>query len=219
MADFASLMCALFKARDRYIHGMKRCEKFVMYIPKSEAGSPCSIPLTMWYTFFHCARALILLLSITLYARAFSDSIPIKGSSCRRSVTFNNVQMGLFTRWGGPAESGDTKDETSAVDQVMNSMQSFMTNQKLGGLTSNLLQELASATVEGRSDDGKVRIVMNGQQKPIGCQIADESDISTLPTSVTQAMKDAHAKSIALMESKMKSLYDDLGLSMQTQKK
>jgi len=121
------------------------------------------------------------------------------------------LELNLFTRWGG-ARSDNNKDDESGVSQVMSSMQSFKSNQKLGGLTSNLLQELNSATVEGRSEDGKARVVMNGQQYPKSCQLAEDTDAKTLSSAVVEAMQDAHAKSLAMMESKMKSVYDDIGL-------
>lgn len=75
-----------------------------------------------------------------------------------------------------------------------------------------MLQELSTVTVEGRSEDGKVRVVMNGQQYPVGCQVSDDVEMATLNSALTEAMQDAHAKSLATMEGKMKSLYDDLGL-------
>mmetsp|Transcript_18132 Transcript_18132/g.27449 ORF Transcript_18132/g.27449 Transcript_18132/m.27449 type:complete len:161 (-) Transcript_18132:1096-1578(-) len=127
------------------------------------------------------------------------------------------LELNLKARWGSRADSN--KDDGSGVNQVMSSMQSFKSNQKLGGLTSSLLQELNSVTIEGRSEDGKARVVMNGQQYPISCQLADDTDVKTLSTAVVQAMQDAHAKSLALMESKMKTLYDDIGLPSPNAKK
>jgi DNA-binding protein YbaB len=131
----------------------------------------------------------------------------------------NLSQLGLFNRWGGGSSTSNSNNEDSGVDQVMDSMQSFKTNQRLGSLTSGMLQELASVTVEGRSEDGKVRVVMNGQQYPIACQVSDDADMITINSAMTEAMQDAHAKSLATMEAKMKSLYEDLGLPSSPTKK
>ena len=128
----------------------------------------------------------------------------------------------LFARWGGGSSQEQQKDSTdssSGVDQVMQSMQSFKVNQRLGSLTSGVLQELSGARVEGRSEDGKIRVFMNGQQYPLAVQVGDDVDLATINTSLTQAMQDAHSKSCTLMESKMKSLYDELGLPNTAMKK
>ena len=81
----------------------------------------------------------------------------------------------------------------------MQSMQSFKTNQKLGSLTSSVLQELSTVRVEGRSEDGKIRVFMNGQQYPLAVQVGDDIDLTTINTALTQAMQDAHSKSFSLM--------------------
>jgi DNA-binding protein YbaB len=132
------------------------------------------------------------------------------------NINHNNNALFLFARWGGggssPEQNRDSPDSLSGVDQVMQSMQSFKTNQKLGSLTSGVLQELSAVRVEGRSEDGKIRVVMNGQQYPLAVQVGDDVDLTTINTALTQAMQDAHLKSFSLMESKLKSFYDELGL-------
>jgi nucleoid-associated protein EbfC len=135
----------------------------------------------------------------------------------------NNNALFLFARWGSGSspeqQHRDSPDSLSGVDQVMQSMQSFKTNQKLGSLTSGVLQELSAARVEGRSEDGKIRVVMNGQQYPMAVQVGDDIDLTTINTALTQAMQDAHSKSVSLMESKLKSFYDELGLPASALKK
>jgi DNA-binding protein YbaB len=133
-------------------------------------------------------------------------------------VPFLSSSLFLFSRWGGGPSSTDSppKDSNDAsgsgVDQVMQSMQSFKANQRLGSATSGILQELTTARVEGRSEDGKVRVIMNGKQFPVAVQVGDDIDLSTLNTALVQAMQDAHSKSVNYMESKMKTFYEDLGL-------
>lgn len=175
----------------------------------------------------------LVILILLQFSSAFHN-YQLSRYACQAS-TSSVSQLQLFTRWGSDANSdgdngntnnngnnnnnNDDSGDGAVVDQVMQSMQSFKKNQQLGSLTSGLLQDLAGVNVEGRSDDGKVRVVMNGQQYPVGCQVMDDVDMATINSAITQAMQEAHAKSLALMESKMKGLYDDLGLPVISSKK
>jgi DNA-binding protein YbaB len=79
---------------------------------------------------------------------------------------------------------------------------------------------LKSITVEGSSENGKIKIVFDGQQNPISTYI-DESffreqqrnnvDPNDLANAITAAMKDARMKSVEKMNEKMKNVYNDLG--------
>lgn len=147
------------------------------------------------------------------------DSLFVHQSSFATAskIIHNNNALFLFARWGGGGstpeqQNRDSPDSLSGVDQVMQSMQSFKTNQKLGSLTSSVLQELSTVRVEGRSEDGKIRVFMNGQQYPLAVQVGDDIDLTTINTALTQAMQDAHSKSFSLMESKLNRFYDELGL-------
>jgi DNA-binding protein YbaB len=159
-------------------------------------------------------QSLLALLLLLLLSSSFAFQHQAQSFPQRPVVS----KLDLFARWGGGGSSDNNNNNADSnnsggVEQVMQSMQSFKTNQKLGSLTGGLVQELASLTVEGRSEDGKIRVVMNGQQYPVACQVMDDVDMATLNSALMQAMQDAHAKSFSLMESKMKSLYDELGLS------
>lgn len=154
----------------------------------------------------------LLLLLVLPPSNAFNQQ---QWKALQRPSAGSTDSLFLFSRWGGGSSQEQQKDSTdssSGVDQVMQSMQSFKVNQRLGSLTSGVLQELSGARVEGRSEDGKIRVFMNGQQYPLAVQVGDDVDLATINTSLTQAMQDAHSKSCSLMESKMKSLYDELGL-------
>lgn len=118
----------------------------------------------------------------------------------------------------------DTADEAvvgslSGVSDVMDAMNRFKTSQRVTERTSVVIQELAGITVEGTSADGKVKVMYNGQQRPIGVQIDEayfqslgrKSGARELNVALTEAMKQAHEKSAAKMEDKLKSLYSDLG--------
>ena len=107
-------------------------------------------------------------------------------------------------------------------------MENFKQSQELGKKTATLLADLSSSTVEGTAANGKVRVYFDGQQHPMGVEMDPEylqrllrvgeggsesnSGFEDLNEAVTVAMQDAHAKSVALMDEKMRDLYSDLGL-------
>jgi len=103
------------------------------------------------------------------------------------------------------------------VAGIMDSMENFKTSQQVAKFTHGLVQDLAGVTVEGVAVDGKVKVLFDGQQRPLAVQI-DEAylksgvDASDLSTALTAAMKDAYQKSSEKMDDKMKSFYVDLGL-------
>lgn len=98
----------------------------------------------------------------------------------------------------------------------MDSMENFKTAQQVGKMTNSLVQDLQKETYEGVAMEGKVKVVFDGQQRPIGVQIDEAylagADASELNTALTSAMKDAYQKSSEKMDEKMKSFYIDLGL-------
>jgi DNA-binding protein YbaB len=115
---------------------------------------------------------------------------------------------------GGMARDG--KGSLGGVAGTMDSMDSFRKAQKVGKRTSALVLDLTQTVVEGSSQDGKVKVIFDCQQRPIKT-IIDEayfeaSDASDVSNAITAAMKDAHAKSIERMDDKMKSFYSELGL-------
>jgi DNA-binding protein YbaB len=114
------------------------------------------------------------------------------------------------------AMARDGKGSLGGVAGTMDSMDSFKKAQRAGKRTSALVQELSATTVEGSSQDGKVKVIFDCQQRPIKT-IIDEaffeaSDVSDVSNALTAAMKDAHAKSIERMDDKMKSFYSELGM-------
>ena len=112
--------------------------------------------------------------------------------------------------------TSSNKAGLGGVAGIMDSMENFKTAQQVGKMTNALVQELAATTVEGVAVDGKVKVVFDGQQRPLGVQI-DETylanvEASDLSVALTTAMKDAYRKSAERMDEKMKSFYVDLGL-------
>lgn len=104
----------------------------------------------------------------------------------------------------------------SNMGKTANTMESFKKSQELGKKTAALLQELSNSSIEGSSAKGRVKILVDGQQLPLGVDIDEEYfqsiSLEDLMEDLTAAMQDAHEKSTKLMSDKMQSLYKDLGL-------
>jgi DNA-binding protein YbaB len=137
--------------------------------------------------------------------------------------------------WFGFSNDGDDKKRNDATSKevkegfenfggvagIFDSMENSKTSQQVGKRTSMVLQDLSNMLVEGSAADGKVKVVMNGQQRPMSVQIdngyfqnvhSKKDGSEELGVALTQAMQEAHKKSCEKMEEKMKSFYSDVGL-------
>jgi len=121
---------------------------------------------------------------------------------------------------GKPTKSAPTNSSSKSglggVAGIMDSMENFKTAQQVGKMTNSLVQDLQKDMFEGVAVDGKVKVVFDGQQRPIEVQIDDAYlkgvEAADLSSALTAAMKDAYHKSSEKMDEKMKSFYVDLGL-------
>lgn len=103
-------------------------------------------------------------------------------------------------------------------------MENFKQSQELGRRTNALLTDLTSSTIEGVGAKGKVKVLVNGRQEPIGVEVDEEylkqvigaengdNGVEELNEALTVAMQDAWRKSMEAMEDKMQTLYSELGL-------
>jgi len=76
-------------------------------------------------------------------------------------------------------------------------------------------EELANTDFEGYSSDETVRVVMSGNQEPKSVDITEEAysqGVERLNVLVTEATKEAHARSVAGMKERMAKLAQSLGL-------
>lgn len=76
-------------------------------------------------------------------------------------------------------------------------------------------RELAAAQFEGYSACETVRAVMTGAQEPVSVDITEEAyaqGADALGALVTEALKDAHAKSVEGMKARMREMASSLGL-------
>jgi len=113
-------------------------------------------------------------------------------------------------------EEKDKSKHSSKMGTTATTMENFKQSQELGKKTSALLQELTSTTVEGSAAKGKIKVTVDGQQRPKLVEIDDEYfggvGVEDLTEALAIAMQDAHDKSTKLMQDKMNGLYAELGL-------
>lgn len=145
-------------------------------------------------------------------APSYSTISPASPSASTRKTPV----LSLFWFGKGDGDKENTGEGLGGVAQIMDSMDGFKKSQQVGMLTSNLVQDLGSTIVEGSAAEGKVKVFVDGQQRPKRVHI-DETygnavDVDDLSAALVAAMQDAYAKSREKMEEKMKDLYAELGL-------
>jgi DNA-binding protein YbaB len=115
-----------------------------------------------------------------------------------------------------PSSADGNKGALTGVASIMESMDSYKRSQRIGKMTGALTQELRSTTVEGVAENGKVKVVLDGQQFPVSTFIDEgfyeATDASDVAAAITIAMRDAHAKSIEKTDERMKTYFNELGL-------
>lgn len=78
-----------------------------------------------------------------------------------------------------------------------------------------LQEELEQMEIEGQADNGRVKVVMSGNQEPLRVEISPEvlgEGAEVVSDLVTVAMKDAYLKSTTTMREKMEELTGGLNL-------
>jgi DNA-binding protein YbaB len=110
------------------------------------------------------------------------------------------------------------------VAAVMEAMGSFKASQRVGERATGVLQELQDKEqVEGSAANGKIKVLCNGQQRPTSVHV-DETYLQDLvrdrqpkeaakdlSAALLLAMTDAHAKSSARLNERLKTVYSDMG--------
>ena len=100
-----------------------------------------------------------------------------------------------------------------SMGETANIMENFKQNQELGKKTNALLQDLQSFSVDGVAATGKIKVLFDAQQRPIGVDIDEDYlrnvNVDDLNENLLVALQDGHKKSMQIMQEKMFSLYDD----------
>ncbi|MFB2834057.1 YbaB/EbfC family nucleoid-associated protein [Floridanema evergladense] len=93
--------------------------------------------------------------------------------------------------------------------------EAFKKAQQVQEGAKRLQEELEQMEIEGQSQNGLVKVVLNGNQEPKRVEISPEAvaqGAETLSAIVTEAMKDAYKKSTDTMRERMEDLTSGLEL-------
>jgi len=119
-------------------------------------------------------------------------------------------------KFSGGNVRAPSKPKEGSIGETAYMIESFKKAQFVGKRTEIICQDLAKLKCEGSSENGKVKVIFDGQQNPIGVIIDDSFLLNVsnvdLSSAITEAMQDAHSKSRQVMKDKMQYLYSDLGL-------
>ena len=126
----------------------------------------------------------------------------------------NNIDSNNVLSNGGNGGSGG--DRSGGMGNTASMMENFKKNQEIGKRTASILDELSTTRISGLGANGKVKVFVDGQQRPSGIEIEDgylnNVNGEDLVDSITEAMQDAHFRSLKIMNEKIQVLYSDLGL-------
>ncbi len=109
----------------------------------------------------------------------------------------------------------DKKGFGFGLGKIKELQEAFQKAQQVQQGAQQLQEELERTDIEGKSTNGLVTVVMSGNQEPRRVTItpeAIEKGAETLAELVTEAMKDAYAKSTETMRAKMEELTSGLNL-------
>ena len=107
---------------------------------------------------------------------------------------------------GGAAKPGGGK---------LNPFDAMSKMNELATKSNTLTKDLAGTFVAGSAMEGKVKVTFTGTQVPMEVEITEEAlaaGAETLSAALTEAMKEGHAKSVQLQQTKLTSFYEELGL-------
>jgi len=136
----------------------------------------------------------------------------------RKSVKLDLLWFGGDSNKNKQTEKyqGSQKEPKSKMGTTATTMENFKQSQELGKKTGALLTDLSAATVEGTAAKGRIKVILDGEQRPKMVEIDEEYfegvAIEDFTEALTSAMQDAYVKSTNLMEEKMSGLYTELGL-------
>mmetsp|Transcript_29392 Transcript_29392/g.44862 ORF Transcript_29392/g.44862 Transcript_29392/m.44862 type:complete len:184 (-) Transcript_29392:212-763(-) len=156
------------------------------------------------------------------YVDSFAPDGSMKAPRIRPATKATSTQINFL--WFGNKDEKESKMEkkndpakqSTKMGTTATTMENFKQSQEVGRKTSALLVDLSSTTVEGSAAKGKIKVLVDGQQKPLGVEIDDDYfdtvGVEDLTEKLATAMQDAHDKSTKLMQEKMESLYAEIGL-------
>ena len=180
-------------------------------------------------TSIHSVAILVIIALQICTAYAFNLNVPpMSAGRARINISTAKTELNLF--WSKGDDKKKQKEESSKSPQhtkqsskmgtTATTMENFKQSQELGKKTSSLIQELSSIQIEGVAAKGKIKVLVDGQQQPIGVEIDEDYfkgvNSGEFSEALLIAMQDAHKKSLDVMQEKMQSLYGSLGLPPQS---
>eukprot|EP00890_Picochlorum_soloecismus_P005491 jgi/Picsp_1/5943/NSC_03300-R1_protein len=153
-------------------------------------------------------------MALSLTAKSFAAPTRVSGTASRpRRVRCTVVSPKALFGGGNKGEGGGG---IPGLGNMGNFMENIKKAQNMIQIEAAKVQEeLANADFEGYSSDETVRVVMSGNQEPKSVDITEEAysqGVERLNVLVTEATKEAHARSVAGMKERMGKLAQSLGL-------
>ncbi|KAI8477516.1 MAG: nucleoid-associated protein YbaB family [Monoraphidium minutum] len=132
----------------------------------------------------------------------------------QRSVASRRPVVAVRALFGGGKEGGGGMGNPFGdMGKLMESVKKAQ--QMVQVETQRVQQELEATEFDGYDEDETVRVVLTGNQVPKAVEITKEgidAGAEELSRRVTQAMQEAHGKSVTGMKDKMRGLAQNLGL-------
>ncbi|XP_010548638.1 PREDICTED: nucleoid-associated protein At4g30620, chloroplastic [Tarenaya hassleriana] len=147
----------------------------------------------------------------------------------KQNVTWSNQQKcgngyrplrvnGLFG--GGKKDNGEKSDDAPSKAGILGNMQNLYETVKKAQMVVQVeavrvQKELAVAEFDGYCEGELVKVTLSGNQQPVRTDITEAAMAlgpEKLSLLVTEAYKDAHAKSVQAMKERMSDLAQSLGM-------
>ena len=122
----------------------------------------------------------------------------------------------MFGGGGGDGGEGGGFMEQMKKAQQMFNPEMMKKYSEVGVKMQQLQEELSQTEVECATNDGGVTVVVSGTQVPMSVTVSEDlaaTDAAKVSAELTSALKSAHAKSGSYAQDRMRSMYDELGLS------
>ncbi|OSX75881.1 hypothetical protein BU14_0218s0046 [Porphyra umbilicalis] len=140
-------------------------------------------------------------------------------TSSRRPAAVPSARGVQMLMGGGKGnEAGGGKNPFGALGNMGNIMDAVKKAQQFTESAKELQDELKETEIEATAREGKVKVVLTGQQTPISVTIAPElldEGADAVSAAVTDAVKAAHSRSLEYMRERLGGLTTDFGLPQQ----
>lgn len=164
-----------------------------------------------------------LVLVVLALASSASAFMPMSGQALSSSMMSSSQQQQqqskgrMYMLFGGSDKK--KKEESGGAAKPgggkLNPFDAMSKMNELATKSNTLTKDLAGTFVAGSAMEGKVKVTFTGTQVPMEVEIAEDAlaaGAEKLSAALTEAMKEGHAKSVQLQQSKLTAFYEELGL-------